>query len=174
MRRPQDRKQLNDQHESAYWKMQLRSPSSRQNSLPSCEDRGELTASSWELLQLLAKVTLFSGGPQTITEQGRSTGPDHFHTVNIPLTAISAVELSMEMAGTLSGPHEIRGLPAQVCGPFFSSHSGCSSINLLQSSLCLRVCFLEILTPSSLKILREIEKQVGPKPCVCLQGSGKW
>ena len=67
----------------------------------SCKECSELTASSWELLQLLAKVTLFSGGPQTITEQGRSTGPDHFHTVNIPLTAVSALELSMELAGTL-------------------------------------------------------------------------
>lgn len=87
--------------------MQLGSLSLRQSSLPSCEDRGQLTASSWELLQLLAKVTLFSGGPQTMTEQGKRTGPDGFHTVNFPLTAISALERSMELAGILSGLHDV-------------------------------------------------------------------
>ena len=118
MRRPQDRKPLNDHYESASWKVRFRSLSLRQSSLPSCEDRGQLTASSWELLQLLAKVTLFSGGPQTMTEQGRRTGPDGFHTVDFPLPAVSALARSMELAGILSGLHEVWGpSPAQVCRP---------------------------------------------------------
>ena len=148
-------------------------PSSRQNSLPSCEDRGELTASSWELLQLLAKVTLFSGGPQTITKQGRSTGPDHFHTVNIPLTAVSALELSMELAGTLWGLHEIWGPLAQVCAPFYLSQW-----LLLNKPFAILTMPQSLLSgdpnPQECQMLREIKKQVGPKPCVCLQGSGKW